>query len=244
MSIVIKNLCKSYGDNLILDHLSLEIKEGSIFGLLGPNGAGKTTLISILNTLTKKDRGEVYIDGLSIDLNIDQIKAISSYVPQEYAFYPNLSVYENLEFFALLYGIKRENLKGTIIEVASFCSLERYLNKRALHFSGGVKRRLNIAIGLLNSPKILYLDEPTVGIDPHSRRYILDVIKKINRDLNTTIIYTSHYMDELEYICDNFAILDDKKIIYQADIKTLKDSHNKKSLEEMFLEITKKSLRD
>ncbi|MFA6760721.1 MAG: ABC transporter ATP-binding protein [Sulfuricurvum sp.] len=244
MSIVIKNLCKSYGDNLILDHLSLEIKEGSIFGLLGPNGAGKTTLISILNTLTKKDRGEVYIDGLSIDLNIDQIKAISSYVPQEYAFYPNLSVYENLEFFALLYGIKRENLKDTIIEVASFCSLERYLNKRALHFSGGVKRRLNIAIGLLNSPKILYLDEPTVGIDPHSRRYILDVIKKINRDLNTTIIYTSHYMDELEYICDNFAILDDKKIIYQADIKTLKDSHNKKSLEEMFLEITKKSLRD
>ena len=121
--------------------------------------------------------------------------------------------------------------------------MEKYIDKRALTFSGGVKRRLNIAIGLLNSPKILYLDEPTVGIDPHSRRYILEIIKDINKNSDTTIFYTSHYMDEIEFLCEEVAILENKKIVLKDSIKNLKQNNNL-TLEELFLNITKKSLRD
>ena len=243
MSIIIKNLNKSYKNTKILENLNLEIKSGSIFGLLGPNGAGKTTLVSILNSLIKKDSGEVFIYNYNLDTEVNKIKAISSFVPQTYAFYPNLTVYENLEFFGSLYGLKQKRLKDKIENAISACALEKYIDKRALTFSGGVKRRLNIAIGLLNSPKILYLDEPTVGIDPHSRRYILEIIKDINKNSGTTIFYTSHYMDEIEFLCEEVAILENKKIVLKDSIKNLKQNNNL-TLEELFLNITKKSLRD
>jgi len=149
-----------------------------------------------------------------------------------------------LEFFGALYGLQSNNLKSKISKSIEFCSLENYINKRAFSFSGGVKRRLNIAIGLLNSPKVLYLDEPTVGIDPQSRRYILDVMKNINQSEKITIFYTSHYMDEIEYLCEEFAILDDKKIIFQDSIKNAKENSSFKNLEDMFLNITRKRLRD
>ncbi|WP_417326415.1 ABC transporter ATP-binding protein [Halarcobacter sp.] len=215
MSIVIKNLCKSYKGNLVLDNLNLEIKQGSLFGLLGPNGAGKTTLVSILNFLIPKDSGTILVDNMDLDKDENRIKSICSIVPQTYAFYPKLTAFENLEFFGSLYGLKKEALKKRIDYCIEVTSLEKYINKQAHTFSGGLKRRLNIAIGLLNSPKILYLDEPTVGIDPQSRKYILNVIKKINEKENTTIIYTSHYMEEVEYLCDEIAILDKSKIILQ-----------------------------
>ncbi|WP_424688912.1 ABC transporter ATP-binding protein [Halarcobacter ebronensis] len=215
MSIVIKNLCKSYKGNLVLDNLNLEIKQGSLFGLLGPNGAGKTTLVSILNFLIPKDSGTILVDSMDLDKEENKIKSICSIVPQTYAFYPKLTAFENLEFFGSLYGLRKEALKKRIEYCIEVTSLEKYINKQAHTFSGGLKRRLNIAIGLLNSPKILYLDEPTVGIDPQSRKYILNVIKKINEKENTTIIYTSHYMEEVEYLCDEIAILDKSKIILQ-----------------------------
>ncbi|WP_417332912.1 ABC transporter ATP-binding protein [Halarcobacter sp.] len=215
MSIVIKNLCKSYKGNLVLDNLNLEIKQGSLFGLLGPNGAGKTTLVSILNFLIPKDSGTILVNDMDLDKDENNIKSICSIVPQTYAFYPKLTAFENLEFFGSLYGLKKESLKKRIDYCIEVTSLEKYINKQAHTFSGGLKRRLNIAIGLLNSPKILYLDEPTVGIDPQSRKYILNVIKKINEKENTTIIYTSHYMEEVEYLCDEIAILDKSKIILQ-----------------------------
>lgn len=215
MSIVIKNLCKSYKGNLVLDNLNLEIKQGSLFGLLGPNGAGKTTLVSILNFLIPKDSGTILVNDMDLDKDENKIKSICSIVPQTYAFYPKLTAFENLEFFGSLYGLKKEALKKRIDYCVEVTSLEKYINKQAHTFSGGLKRRLNIAIGLLNSPKILYLDEPTVGIDPQSRKYILNVIKKINEKENTTIIYTSHYMEEVEYLCDEIAILDKSKIILQ-----------------------------
>jgi ABC-2 type transport system ATP-binding protein len=213
MSIQIENLCKSYNNNLILENLNLEIKTGSVFGLLGPNGAGKTSLVSILNYLKTKDSGNIKIYGYDFKKDEKKIKSISSYIPQTYAFYPNLTSYENLEFFAALYGLKNKELKEKIDYCIEATSLEKFINKRAHTFSGGVKRRLNIAIGLLNSPKIIYLDEPTVGIDPQSRKYILDVIKNLNKDEDTTIVYTSHYMEEIEYLCDEIAILDNKNII-------------------------------
>ncbi|AXK49074.1 ABC transporter [Aliarcobacter trophiarum LMG 25534] len=243
MSIVIKNLNKSYKNIEILENLNLEIKSGTIFGLLGSNGAGKTTLLSILNSLLKKDSGEVLIYDYNLDKEVNQIKSISSFVPQSYAFYPNLTVFENLEFFGSLYGLKKESLENRIISSINACALEKYRDKRALNFSGGVKRRLNIAIGLLNSPKILYLDEPTVGIDPHSRRYILEIIKEINKNSATTIFYTSHYMDEIEFLCDDIAILENRKIVLRNSVENLKKSSNL-SLEELFLDITKKSLKD
>lgn len=215
MSIFIKNLNKSYNNTPILKDLSLEIKRGSVFGLLGPNGAGKTTLVSILNHLITKDSGSIEIYGYDFEKQKNEIKKISSYIPQTYAFYPNLTSYENLEFFGALYGLKGENLKKQISYCIEATALEKFTHKRAFTYSGGVKRRLNIAIGLLNSPKIIYFDEPTVGIDPQSRKYILEVIKNLNKTQDTTIIYTSHYMEEVEFLCDEIAVLDKNKILLQ-----------------------------
>ena len=215
MSIKINNLNKSYSNSKILEDLNLTIETGSVFGLLGPNGAGKTTLVSILNHLISKDSGEIEIYGYNFEKNKKDIQRISSYIPQTYSFYPNLTAYENLEFFAALYGLRGKELKQKIEYCTEITSLENFINKKAHTFSGGVKRRLNIAIGLLNSPKIIYLDEPTVGIDPQSRKYILEVIKNLNKEEDTTIIYTSHYMEEVEYLCDEIAILDNKNIIIQ-----------------------------
>lgn len=233
MSIIIKDLNKSYNNVPILENLSLEIKTGSVFGLLGPNGAGKTTLVSILNHLILKDSGNIEIYGLDFEKQKNEIKKISSYIPQTYAFYPNLTSYENLEFFGALYGLKGDNLKKQISYCIEATSLEKFINKRASTYSGGVKRRLNIAIGLLNSPKIIYFDEPTVGIDPQSRKYILEVIKNLNKTQDTTIIYTSHYMEEVEYLCDEIAVLDNTKIILQEKKDILVQ---KKSIIEVELE--------
>jgi ABC-2 type transport system ATP-binding protein len=216
MGIKINSLSKHYNGTDILKNISLEVKSGSVFGLLGPNGAGKTTLVSILNYLIPKNSGEIEIYGYDFDKYKSHIKSISSYIPQTYAFYPNLTIYENLEFFGALYGLKNDLLKKQISYAIEITSLENFANKKANILSGGVKRRLNIAIGLLNSPKIIYLDEPTVGIDPQSRQYILDTIKNINHEHKTTIIYTSHYMEEVEYICDEIAILDNQQIILQT----------------------------
>ena len=244
MAIEIKNLTKSYKETKVIENLSLKIETGSLFGLLGPNGAGKTTLVSILNFLTKKDEGNINIFGYDLDNSKREIQRLSSFVPQTYAFYPNLTAYENLEFFGALYRLKNDELKKRIAYCVAVTSLEKFLDKRAHTYSGGVKRRLNIAIGLLNNPKILYLDEPTVGIDPQSRKYILDVIKKINHENKTTIIYTSHYMEEIEYLCDDIAILDNHQIILHAKKELLKTKFSDKTLEELFLHLTKGSLRD
>ncbi len=243
MSISIKNLNKSYKDAQIIKNLNLEVSSGSIFGLLGSNGAGKTTIVSILNSLIQKDSGEVLVCGYDLDKERDKIKSISSFVPQTYAFYPNLSSYENLEFFGSLYGLSGDSLNKAIKNCIKSCALEKYIDSRAEHFSGGVKRRLNIAIGLLNSPKILYLDEPTVGIDPHARRYILEIIKGINQTQKTTIFYTSHYIDEIEFLCDEIAILENKEIVLKDRVENLKQNSSA-TLEELFFDITKESLRD
>lgn len=218
MAIKINNLNKSYKNLKVLDDLNLHVKVGSIFGLLGANASGKTTLISILNYLVPKNSGEITICGYDFDKDSKKIKEISSYVPQTYAFYPNLTAYENLEFFGALYSLKNEQLKERIDYCVKATALEKFINKKAHTYSGGVKRRLNIAIGLLNKPKVLYLDEPTVGIDPQSRKYILDVIKNISKENNTTIFYTSHYMEEIEYLCDEIAVLEQNKIIPQRGI--------------------------
>ncbi len=219
--IQIRHLFKSYGRQVVLDDINLSIEKGVITGLLGPNGAGKTTLVSILIGVVPADRGEILIAGRSLDENLGEIQTICSIVPQNLAIYPMLSARENLEYFGALQGLKGSNLKSSMAYCTEIASLQSFLDKRVGKFSGGMKRRLNLAIGLLNNPRILYLDEPTVGVDTQSRNYILETIKSINQEQETTIIYTSHYMEEIEQVSDTIAILDEGRLLLHAAKETL-----------------------
>jgi len=236
----IKNLSKRYNTILALDQLNMSIGKGVIFGLLGPNGAGKTTLISILNGLSNFQEGDVEIFGLPLQQNLKQIRKRCTFIPQSLALYENLSIIENLRFFAGIQLISGSTLQNNLDYAISVNHLETLLEQKAGTLSGGQKRRLNIAIGLLNNPEILYFDEPTIGIDPESRNDILETIRSFKED-NKTVIYTSHYMDEIEKICDEAAIINHGKIILQGDLQTmLKESKDPSmSLESLFIHLTR-----
>ena len=206
-------------DREALHQLSLKVRPGSLFGLLGPNGSGKTTLISILTGLLTPAAGRVRVQGKSLPAETRAVQAESALVPQDYAFYPRLTVQENLSFFAgvLELGGAREARITQAVEVAG---LQGFLGTRAEHLSGGLKRRLNLAIGLLNRPRLLLLDEPTVGIDPQSRQFILAAIKRINA-AGTTVVYTSHYMEEVEALCDEISVLDQGRLLAHGSLSEL-----------------------
>jgi ABC-2 type transport system ATP-binding protein len=221
--ITISNLVKRYGDKLALDHLDLHVGKGVVFGLLGPNGAGKTTLVSVLNGLTDFDEGKVEIFGLDMPRERAAIRRRSAFIPQSLALYENLSVIENLRFFGGIQEIAAGDLKRNIDYAVSVNRLETMLDQRAGTLSGGQKRRLNIAIGLLNDPDILYFDEPTVGIDPESRNEILETIRSF-KESEKSVIYTSHYMPEIEKICDEVAIIDRGSIIRQGSLESMLES--------------------
>ena len=218
--IKIQNLLKKYDEKVALNHLSLEIKAGTIFGLLGPNGAGKTTLISILNGLTKYDEGMVSVFDLPLNENLHAIRKRCALVPQSLAFYENLTVIENLKFFGGIQNIPADILKKNIDYAVETNRLGSMLKQRSSTLSGGQKRRLNIAIGLLNDPDILFFDEPTVGIDPESRNEILETILSFKKE-NKTVVYTSHYMPEIEKICDEVAIINAGEIIKQGTLESM-----------------------
>ncbi len=211
--IQIHRLHKAYDDVIALHDIDLNIRKGAITGLLGPNGAGKTTLVSILTGIIKKTSGHVIINGMELDRNPDEIKSITGMVPQTLALYPLLTPYENLEYFGALYGLRGRKLRERMEFSIEVASLRSFLHRRAGKCSGGMQRRLNLAIGLLNEPRILYLDEPTVGVDAQSRQYMLDMIRKINIEQETTIIYTSHYISEIEQLSDDVVIIDEGSII-------------------------------
>ena len=227
--IKIKNLLKKYDEKVALNHLSLEIQAGTIFGLLGPNGAGKTTLISILNGLSEYDEGEVTLFDLPLKENIKVIRERCALIPQTLAFYENLTVIENLRFFGGIQKIEAETLKENIAYAVEINRLSSMLHQKASTLSGGQKRRLNIAIGLLNDPDILFFDEPTVGIDPESRNEILETIVSFKK-LNKTVVYTSHYMPEIEKICDEVAIINAGQIIKQGSIESMLSNENAKEV--------------
>ncbi len=218
--ITIQGLEKKYAEKVVLDKLSLTVPPHSIFGLLGPNGAGKTTLISILNGLASYDKGEISVLGLPLKSNGKTIRERCSLIPQSLAFYEQLSVKENLMFFAGIQRIKGKTLKNNLEYAVERNQLEEFMNQTSGTLSGGQKRRLNIAIGLLNNPDILFFDEPTVGIDPESRNEILDTIKALQSD-KKTVVYTSHYMPEIEKICDQLAIINKGQIIKQGSIDSM-----------------------
>jgi len=219
--ISIKHLYKSYHGKSILYDIQLSVRRGSIMGLLGPNGAGKTTLISILTGIIEKDDGEITIGGLDLEREMGRIQSLCSYVPQTLAFYTRLSAFENLEYFGSLWGLKGKKLKERMAFCIDAGSMEAFVHKRVDTFSGGMKRRLNLAIGLLNEPDILYLDEPTVGVDAQSRNYILETIRKLNRERGPTVIYTSHYMDEIEQVADEIAVIDEGRIVLHGSKQAL-----------------------
>jgi len=221
--ISIRNLHFAYADNqLIFDNFNLEIETGSLFGLIGPNGAGKSTLISLITGLNLAQAGSIKIDGKDLSSARNDLLSNLSSVPQEYAFYPKLSVLQNLNFFCRLYKkIKQPELN--INKAIELTGLAKYKHRAAGKLSGGLKRRLNLAIGLLNKPTLLILDEPTVGIDPQSRHFILAAIKQLNKE-GTTILYTSHYMEEIENLCDTIAVIDYGKIMMQGELNKLLSS--------------------
>jgi ABC-2 type transport system ATP-binding protein len=244
--IEIRNLTKIYkgSDEPAVNSISLDIHQNEIFGLLGPNGAGKTTTISILCGLFPPTSGNVMINGMDIQSDMDKIKHIIGVVPQDLALYPTLTALENLTFFGNMFGLRGNLLRERIFECLKIFGLEKVANKRLSSYSGGMKRRVNLIAGLLHHPKIIFLDEPTVGIDVQSRIVILEHLTKLNRE-GTTIIYTSHYMEEAENLCHRVAIIDRGNIISIGKPKDLlAENPEFKNLENIFIHLTGKELRD
>lgn len=231
MSIVkVSNVTKRFNDKLVLDNISFEIEEGEIFGLIGPNGAGKSTLINIMTTLVEATNGSVEIGGYDIVKQPIEAKSLIGLVPQELALMEEMTAYDNLLFFGSLYGLSYKVLKERINEALMATGLMDRKKEKVKKFSGGMKRRLNIAAALMHHPRILIMDEPTVGVDPQSRNHIFEFTKKICKERNTTVIYTSHYMEEIEELCSKVFIMDLGKEIAsgsQEQIKSLSGEQTK-----------------
>lgn len=241
-----QNLSKSYDGkkNFVIRDFDLAIKNGEIFGLLGPNGAGKTTLLSMLCGLLQPSSGELFIQGETYENNRFSILKKIGVVPQEYALYPTLTAYENLEFFGGLYNLKGTELKDRIESGLAKINLLDFRNRQIKDFSGGMKRRLNLLTGILHQPKILFLDEPTVGVDIQSKDVIISILKELNQK-GTTILYSSHHLNEAQNFCTQICIIDHGKILLQGTSDELISSvHNATHLEEVFLELTGNQIRN
>jgi ABC-2 type transport system ATP-binding protein len=207
-----RNLVKKFGDFTAVNDVNLAIKEGEIFGLLGPNGAGKTTIISMITGLLKPTNGQITVDGLDLETETNRVKAKLGLVPQDLALYPTLSARDNLNFFGSIYGLGGKSLRQRVEATLSMVELTDRADDAIETYSGGMKRRINIAAGLLHHPKVLFLDEPTVGVDPQSRNAIFEAVEDLNRN-GMTVVYTTHYMEEAQRLCDRVAIIDEGQII-------------------------------
>jgi len=225
----VKSLRKEFGDLIAVDGISFDIQEGEIFGFLGPNGAGKTTSISMICGLLTPTAGEIYVEGISILKDSRAVKRRLGVVPQEVAIYEELSARENLSFWGGIFGMRGGELNSRVDELLEQVGLEDRAKEPTKNFSGGMKRRLNLALGLVHDPKLILLDEPTVGIDPQARRNILDVVRSIV-STGRTVLYTTHYLEEAEELCDRLAIIDNGKILSQGTVADLKTQLGEGSL--------------
>ena len=226
--IEVKNITKKYQNVKAVNDMSFEIREGEILGILGPNGAGKSTLISLILGIISADSGEIKYKGEKLNTrNMKEYKKRVGFVPQDLAYFPELTAKDNVTFWGRIYGIKGDELKTAVERALRFAWILDRQNDTPLKYSGGMKRRLNIACGIVHSPEILFLDEPTVGIDPQSRNHILNSIKELN-ELGTTIVYSSHYMEEVENISDRVMIMDHGQVVASGTTEELIDHISKK----------------
>jgi len=244
--LVAQNLYKSFNDTKAVNGVSFSIFKGEIFGLLGPNGAGKTTVIRILSTVLEPDRGDATIGGYSIRHNGSEARNLIGVCPQEMALYEDLSALDNLIFFGRMAGLNAKEAKAQAVANLELVRLTERARGKIKKFSGGMKRRINMAISLMGHPRFLFLDEPTVGIDPQSRNNIYETIEGL-RDNGITILYTTHYMEEADRLCNRIAIMDGGEIIKLGTPDELKSEigpPGQVTLENVFLNLTGRSLRD
>ncbi|AGU72236.1 ABC transporter ATP-binding protein [Streptococcus constellatus subsp. pharyngis] len=238
MSLVeLTDVTKVYsGGKTAVDHVSFSLEKKGIYGLLGPNGAGKSSLINLILGLTPTTSGKISLFGQSIKA-IKKVSSKIGYVPQDIAIYPDLTAYENVELFGSLYGLKGATLKEKVLESLEFVGLTDQAKNFPRQFSGGMKRRLNIACALVHSPQLIIFDEPTVGIDPQSRNHILESIRLLN-DRGTTVIYTTHYMEEVEALCDYIYIMDHGKVIEEGSVGDLEKRYEKDFAQKIMVTVT------
>lgn len=246
IAIALNQVVKSYAGakQPAVQGLSLQVNEGEIYGLLGPNGAGKSTSVMMICGLTPYSSGEINVLGFDAKSKSATIRSLIGVAPQEIALFPTLTAAENLTYFGNMYGLRGKKLRDTIAHYVEAFGLTSKLNEQVASFSGGMKRRLNLIAALLHEPKLLIIDEPTAGVDVHSRNLIIDILKGLNHK-GMTILYSSHLMEEAEKLCTRFGIIDEGKLIAEGTREELlQQNTNCKDIEELFLHLTGKSMRD
>jgi ABC-2 type transport system ATP-binding protein len=241
--IEVKNLVKKFGDFTAVDNISFDVNKGDIFAFLGPNGAGKTTTIRILSTLLYPTEGSVFLNGHNVVLDSKNTRRSFGIVFQDPSLDNELTAYENMKYHAILYGLKKDLYTKRIEELLNLVDLWDRKNHFVKNFSGGMKRRLEIARGLLHHPKVLFLDEPTIGLDPQTRNHIWNYIKNLNKTEHITIFFTTHHMEEVERYGEKIAIIDHGKIIAKGTIEEIKKSAGKETIEDAFIHLTGKNMR-
>ena len=247
--VAVRELTKKFGDRAAVDGVSFEIRRGEVFGLLGPNGAGKSTIVNMLSTYIAPDGGEVTVAGHELGRS-EAVKRAIGVVPQELAIYEDMTAKENLAFFARVYDVPKADRADRVQEVLRQVGLADRAAERVEGFSGGMKRRLNLALGILHRPALLLLDEPTAGVDPQSRERIFEILHDLQTE-GTTLLYTTHYMEEAERLCDHIAIMDDGRIVAGGTLEELLRlrveeivEQRPRGLEQLFIQLTGKRLRD
>jgi len=241
--IEVKNLTKKFGNFIAVNNISFEVEKGEIFAFLGPNGAGKSTTIKMLTTLLSPSEGELTLDGHNVKKNPNEVRHSFGIVFQDPSLDDELTAYENMEFHGVLYNVSKKIRRKRIEQLLNFVELWDRKNSLVKEFSGGMKRRLEIARGLLHHPKILFLDEPTLGLDPQTRNHMWEYLRELNEKENITIFFTTHYMEEAEKIAGRIAIIDHGNIVMSGTSDELKKNTGTDSLEEAFLKLTGKDIR-
>ncbi len=242
-AIVIDNLTKRFEDVTAVDGLSLEVENGELYGLLGPNGAGKTTVINVLCGLLEPTSGSVSVGGYDVQKEPVKVKELIGVCPQDAAVYPYLTGRENVELFGNLHAMPKDKLKRNTEELLGKMGLLEDAKRRVGKYSGGMKRRINLIMALVHDPKIAFLDEPTVAMDPQSRHAVWDFIRELKKE-NKTVILTTHYMEEAEELCDRVGIIDRGKLIALGAPKQLIDKFEEKNLEDVFIQLTGRRIRE
>ncbi len=242
-AIIVENVTKRFDQVIAVDNLSLEIKWGELFGLLGPNGAGKTTLINVLSTLLPPTSGGAQVGGFDVEHDGENVRKIIGVCPQEPAYYGHLTGRENIELFGTIHDVPKDELKQRAEELIQKIGMEDHADRKSKEYSGGMVRRVSTVMSLIHQPKVALLDEPTVAMDPVSRRAVWDFILELKQN-GMAIILTTHYMEEAEFLCDRVGIIDDGQLIALGTPKELMEEHKAKDLEEVFIKLTGKKLRE